>query len=793
MLLLLRPDHLSVDGDETWNTRFVRVAIPSGGAEHITASEALVEVALTRILRAAPFIAPSPASLKGSCGNLACLFAFDKIVTQLDAVAASGFRPQYPRPNVKTLNALRHEAYRTAEELAFNLTVDMPRPKHGGEADGVEPGKVQKVATGVQVADHGVLALTVAAGVSNRGGTRGGGRWSTLMTKGQRTPRLRVHPSMRLTAMSSVRGRSRARRRRRLTWSRPRQQAGPRHPARASGILRSTWPPVLEARARAWCRALEKEARAIAQERAALIDTRNHEALVLGRVDARLGQLQGVVAHSMETAQKKLTDEVARKIDNMSTAVSATAERAITTSRVMNALHTLISLVGGSPPPRTDIEEPAATKNAEPGDAEHGKRAASAKAENQRGPKRQRGPLAAAAVRNPSVQDLLKQKWGAASRGAAQPTQPGSSSRSIPPGEAALKLSGPAGATATMTATVGKGKGKSEDGEGPATAGSLAARREVQPATSAAAEGKQTALAPAHAAAGHQGRSAIASAGPSVAAVEVKTEKRGRGGKKLPPTPVYTIDEDNADDELEGLVSRWVVEAGDGGEQGGEAAVEVHSGRESADEQDGDPVVVPGGTTGGHGDTGPKRRGCGIRAPPRGGPGLVSEPHLGGKKRWLGHGDRQDLQYKTAIVMLPCDGKVDPGLNLSQKQLRDWAADLSIAERLHTGLLITMHYRNLVASKDSAVRKRNHREQQDEEDEPQVVAEPKVVAGAIVSGVVNKVVAKSRDLRRIELAARETVDVIITWCDCLVAGKVIESLGLYLALPKDRLSAKKRT
>ncbi|CAI5971681.1 unnamed protein product [Closterium sp. NIES-65] len=578
-------------------------------------------------------------------------------------------------------------------------------------------------------------------------------------------------------------------------------------------------------------RVLEKEARAIAQERAALVDTRNQEALVLGRVDARLGQLQGVVADSLETAQKKLTDEVARKIDNMSTAVAATAERASTTSGVTNALHTLIALVGGITPPRTDTEEPAVTENAESGDAEHGKRAASAKAENQRGPKRQRGPLAAAAVRNPSVQDLLKQKWGAASRGAEQPAQPGSSSRSIPPGEAAPKPSVPAGPTITMTATVGKGKGKAEDGEGPATAGSLAARREVQPTTAAAAEGKQTALAPPHATAGHQGRSAIASAGASAAAVEVKTEKRGRGGKKLPPTPVYTIDEDNADEELEGLMSRWVVEAGDGGEQGGEATVEVHSDGESADEQDGDPV-----------------------------------------KRWLGHGDRQDLQYKTAIAMLPYDRKVDPGLNLSKKQLRDWAADLSIAEGLHTGLLITMHYHNLVASKDrwqrmfesyrgltkpgmhttneiawaavpgkeaateevdlgdveptdhagaiacaiamvwevtrgsnvtaaadnghlaaraagcygersrlfpvvsafviNAVRKRNAREHlQAEDDEPQVVADPKVVAAEIVSGVVNEVIAKSRDLRHIELAARETVDVIITWCDYSVAGK----------------------
>ncbi|CAI5934090.1 unnamed protein product [Closterium sp. NIES-64] len=940
MLILLHPDHLSLDGDETWNTRFVRVAIPTGGAEHVTAADA------------------DATSVKGSCGNIACLFVFDKIIAQLDAVAASGSGPQFSRPTAKTLNALRHEAYQTAEELAFNLSVDMTRPMHGGEAEGAETGKVQKVDTGAQVADHGVLALTGAAGVSNRGGARGGtvvhadddgaedtatkgatrdeaglavaregeesseeeaeahvvaaAASSRPTTSGKSIKHLAQHlapgagsagPSGELAGKSPVTG--------------PRDHASlsslPSHKLAAEilqldcrlaalaeenarlkkrqesgvgGVAVVGSHELASALANA-VRVLEKEARAIAQERAALVDTRNQEALVLGRVDARLGQLQGVVTDSMEAAQKKLTDEVARKIDNMSTAVSATAERAITTSGLTNALHTLIALVGGAPPPRTDNEGAAATEIAELGDAEHGKRAAGAKAENQRGAKRQRGPQASAAVRNPSVQDMLKQKWGAASRGPAPPGQPGSSSRSIPHGEAAPKPPGPAGATATVTSTGGRGKGKAEDGEAPAAAGSLASRREVQSAAGAAAEGRQTTLAPARAAiaAGHL-HSAPASAGHIAASVEGKAEKRGRGGKKLPTPPVYTIDEDDADEELEGLVSRW-VEAGDGGEKGGEAAVDIYSGGESADEQDGDTVIVEGGTTGGHGDTAPKRKGCGIRAPRRGGPGLVSEPHLGGKKRWLGHGDREDLQYKTAIAMYPYDGKEDPGLNLSQKQIREWAADLSIAEGLHTGLLITMHYRNLVASKDrwhrmfdsyrgltkpgmhstnviawaavvgkeaaaeeadlgdveptdyagaiacaiamvwevtrgsnvtaaadngnlaaraagcygersrlfpvvsayviNAVRKRNSRE----EDEPQVVADPKAVAAAIVAGVVNEVVAKFRDLRHIELAARETVDVIITWCDCSVAGKQMESLGLYLALPKDRL--KKRT
>ncbi|CAI5477007.1 unnamed protein product [Closterium sp. Yama58-4] len=980
MLLMLHPDHLSIDGDENWHTRFVRVAIPPGGREHVTAAEAIVEWFQGRVdeefargsiqcTRARQLQDPNrlydmdATSLKGSCGNLACLFALDKTLAQLDAVAANGSGPQFSRPTAKTLNALRHDAHQTAEELAFNLSVDFPRHKHGGEAEGAELGKMHEVTTGARVADHGVLALTGAAGVSSRGGARGGtavhadddGADDTATkgapredadrtvaregeesseeeaeahvvaaaaanrpaTSGKSIKHLAQHlapgagsaapsgevagkspmtcardhaslsalPSHRLAAEILQLDCRLAAQAEEIARLKIRQESG------VGGVAVVGSEELAAALSNA-VRLLEREARALAQERAALLDTHNQEALVLGRVDARLGQLQGVVADSMETAQKKLTDEVARKIDNMSSAVSATAERAITTSGVTNTLHTLIALVGGSPTPRTGTEDPATTENADAGDAEHGKRAAGAKAETQRGAKRQRVPQAAAAVRHPSVHDILKNKWGTASRGAAPPGQPGSSSRSIPPGEAAPKAPGPAGATATVTTTAGKGKGKLEDGEVPAAVGSLAAGREEQSAAAAAAEGRQTALAPAHPAitAGHL-HSALASAGPSAAAGEAKTEKRGRG-KKLPPPPVYTIDEDDADEELENLASRWVGEEGDGGEQGVVDAVELFSGGESADEQDADTVVVPSGPTGGQGDTVSKRKGCGIRHPPRGGPGLVSEPHLGGKKRWLGQGERDDLQYKTAIAMMPYDLKVDPGLHLSSKQMRDWAADLSAAEGLHTGLLITMHHRNLVASRERwtrmfkhyreltqpgstttneiawaavvgteaaaeetelyrdvdprdyagaiacaiamvwevtrgsavstasdsgnlaaravncqrdrcrlfpvvtayvirAVRRRNSREKQAGDDEPKVVADPRVVADAIASEVVNDVVAKSRDLRHIEMAARETVDVIITWCDCSVAGKVMESIGLYLALPKDRL--KKRT
>ncbi|CAI5471948.1 unnamed protein product [Closterium sp. Yama58-4] len=884
MLLMLHPDHLSIDGDENWHTRFVRVAIPPGGREHVTAAEAIVEWFQGRVdeefargsiqcTRARQLQDPNrlydmdATSLKGSCGNLACLFALD---AQLDAVAANGSGPQFSRPTAKTLNALRHDAHQTAEELAFNLSVDLPRHKHGDEAEGAELGKMHEVTTGARVADHGVLALTGAAGVSSCGGARGGtavhadddGADDTT-TKG--APRNDADRTVAREGEESSEEEAEAHVVAAAAANRPAtsgksikhlaQHLAPGAGSAAPSGVAVVGSEELAAALSNAVRLLEREARALAQERAALLDTRNQEALVLGRVDARLGQLQGVVADSMETAQKKLTDEVARKIDNMSSAVSATAERAITTSGVTNALHTLIALVGGSPTPRTGTEDPAATKNADAGDAEH-------------------------------------EQVGRCIARRCTPGQPGSSSRSIPPGEAAPKAPGPAGATATVTTTAGKGKGKLEDGEVPAAVGSLAAGREEQSAAAAAAEGRQTALAPAHPAitAGHL-HSALASAGPSAAAGEAKTEKRGRG-KKLPPPPVYTIDEDDADEELENLASRWVGEEGDGGEQGVVDAVELFSGGESADEQDADTVVVPSGPTGGQGDTVSKRKGCGIRHPPRGGPGLVSEPHLGGKKRWLGQGERDDLQYKTAIAMMPYDLKVDPGLHLSSKQMRDWAADLSAAEGLHTGLLITMHHRNLVASRERwtrmfkhyreltqpgstttneiawaavvgteaaaeetelyrdvdprdyagaiacaiamvwevtrgsavstasdsgnlaaravncqrdrcrlfpvvtayvirAVRRRNSREKQAGDDEPKVVPDPRVVADAFASEVVNDVVAKSRDLRHIEMAARETVDVIITWCDCSVAGKVMESIGLYLALPKDRL--KKRT
>ncbi|CAI5480013.1 unnamed protein product [Closterium sp. Yama58-4] len=781
-------------------------------------------------------------SLKGSCGNLACLFALDKTLAPLDAVAANGSGPQFSRPTAKTLNALRHDAHQTAEELAFNLSVDLPRHKHGGEAEGAELGKMHEVTTGARVADHGVLALTGAAGVSSRGGARGGtavhadddGADDTA-TKG--APRDDADRTVAREGEESSEEEAEAHVVAAAAANRPATSGKSiKHLAQHLAPGAGSAAPSGEVAG--------KSPVTCARDHASLSALPSHRlAAEILQLDCRLA------AQAEEIARLKIRQE---------SGVGGVA--VVGSEELAAALSNAVRLLEREA--RALAQERAALLDTP------------------------------AAVRHPSVHDILKNKWGAASRDAAPPGQPGSSSRSIPPGEAAPKAPGPAGATATVTTTAGKGKGKLEDGEVPAAVGSLAAGREEQSAAAAAAEGRQTALAPAHPAitAGHL-HSALASAGPSAAAGEAKTEKRGRG-KKLPPPPVYTIDKDDADEELENLASRWVGEEGDGGEQGVVDAVELFSGGESADEQDADTVVVPSGPTGGQGDTVSKRKGCGIRHPPRGGPGLVSEPHLGGKKRWLGQGERDDLQYKTAIAMMPYDLKVDPGLHLSSKQMREWAADLSAAEGLHTSLLITMHHRNLVASRERwtrmfkhyreltqpgstttneiawaavvgteaaaeetelyrdvdprdyagaiacaiamvwevtcgsavstasdsgnlaaravncqrdrcrlfpvvtayvirAVRRRNSREKQAGDEEPKVVADPRVVADAIASEVVNDVVAKSRDLRHIEMAARETVDVIITWCDCSVAGKVMESIGLYLALPKDRL--KKRT
>ncbi|CAI5990627.1 unnamed protein product [Closterium sp. NIES-64] len=262
-------------------------------------------------------------------------------MTQLDAVVASGSGPQYSKPNAKTLHALRLETFRAAEELALNLSVDMTRPQNGVEADGAELGKVQKVSMVVNADDEGAKdtaakgapldetgcegeesseeeaeAHVVAAAAASRPTTSGkrikhfaqhlvpgagsagpsgevGGKSPVRVARDYNS--MSVLPSHKLAAEITQLDCKLATQAEEIARLKKCPESG------VGGVVVVGHEELVSALANA-VRALEKEARAIALERAVLGDTHNQEALVLGQVDARLGQLQGVVADSMETA-----------------------------------------------------------------------------------------------------------------------------------------------------------------------------------------------------------------------------------------------------------------------------------------------------------------------------------------------------------------------------------------------------------------------------------------------------------------------------------------------------------
>ncbi|CAI6001773.1 unnamed protein product [Closterium sp. NIES-64] len=176
-------------------------------------------------------------------------------------------------------------------------------------------------------------------------------------------------------------------------------------------------------------RVIRREAKLAAKDRAENRDMRE----VLKRAAARLedcaGSMKGVVVDSIESAQKKLTDKVARKIDGPSSNIASTAEKAITTSGVTNSLNIIIAMLSGRAalqqvpdgPREKEFAEKEAGKMAakkEVGkkatdketvkrvaDKETGKRVAdkeAGKCESSRGGKRQKG------VAIHSVTDLLK-------------------------------------------------------------------------------------------------------------------------------------------------------------------------------------------------------------------------------------------------------------------------------------------------------------------------------------------------------------------------------------------------
>ncbi|CAI5518004.1 unnamed protein product [Closterium sp. Naga37s-1] len=535
------------------------------------------------------------------------------------------------------------------------------------------------------------------------------------------------------------------------------------------------------------------EAKAAAKDRAENRDMREVLTRAAARLEDYAANLKGVVVDSMENAQKKLTDEVARKIDGASSNIAATSERAITTSGVTNALNTVIAMLSGraATPPGTDAPQGQGSDGV--AEKEGGKRVV----EKETGKK---------VADKETVKKAADKETGLFPRG----TTRGDADAGPPPGPSAVE--------------VGKGKAKVEDAP-PATT-------TTNTTVLVLAAGNTTAVAP-----GQPGPSSIAPAIPP--SVDVKAKTQGRGGCKPPPATLKVDDNDSdADDEVELVLQRF---------------------------------VGPSDTSG----TSGKRKGCGIRPPPRGGEGMVGEPWLGGRRCWLGHHSHQEVEYLTAIAVMCYDKKIDPGLKLTAQQKSECAEDISAAGTMCTGLFATMHLHNLYHHMFKAYHDLTRpkstlgnadawaaavgKEAADEE--PDVTgAQEGLFAGAVAcaiammwetcngldldgnvdagyvaalsagtpediargypsivtvvlkrarkestrtnttevtekieSAVVNRLGARLGDPTLVAMVAHEAVDVLMTWSDCKIAAKLMEANGIYLALPEKRLSAKKRS
>ncbi|CAI5474512.1 unnamed protein product [Closterium sp. Yama58-4] len=876
MLLLLRPDHLGLDATSPWKTRFVRVCHPTAAAEHLAAVDKIVKYP--------------------HCGPLACGFAFDRVLNDLDAVVGHDPAPRIAKPIARTLNTLRQDAKRAAEELAFRSRCGIA-DGHGGDAHGNDRERSHEHPAGSRVSGRDNIALNTALALANTGegdqvkpdnkeegsssdrdedapvnAPQGGGD-NNEEEADEAEDQGRGHDEEDARRITSA-----------VIWSR-RAVLSPRHgSATPSGEFAGKSPVLgkrkhselvkmapeklateilrLNEQLKNQKRKLDEVASAVPGAEFAVVITQKYEELeatvgkvlthvqntdrvirreaklaakdraenrdmreVLKRAAVRLedcaGSMKGVVVGSMENAKKKLTDEVARKIDGASSNIASTADKAITSSGVTTSLNIIIAMLSGRAAPQevpdgprgkevakkeggkmaaekeagkkdTDKETGKRVADKEAGkrvaDKEAGKRVAdkeAGKCESSRGGKRQKG------VAIYSVTDLLKTKGGAVVERAAG-TNRGAAAAAGPP-------------TATSGVEAGKGKAKVEDAPPNTTSTTTAITTAIVPASGTAA------VAP-----GQPGPSSIAPAIPPSA--DVKAKNQGRSGCKPPAAALKCErdddDDSDADDEVELVMQRFLGPSDASGTSG-------------------------------------KRKGCGIRPPPRGGEGMVGEPWLGGRRRWLGHHSLQEVQYLTAIAVMCYDKKIDPGLKLTAQQKSEWAEDISAAGTLCTGLFTTMHLRNLCGNVDryhhmfkayrdltrcgssignaiawaAAVGKEAADEEPDvtgaqaglfaravacaiamvwetcnglelekenaRKQAPEVT--PKQIAEKIETAVVNRLGARLGDPTLVAMVAHEAVDVLMTWCDCKVAAKAMEANGLYLALPEKRLSAKKRS
>ncbi|CAI5468356.1 unnamed protein product [Closterium sp. Yama58-4] len=907
MLLLLRPDHLGLDAASTWKTRFVRVCHPTAAAEHLAAVDQIVKYVCCRCaVFYAWLLSYAP------CGPLACGFAFDRVLNDLDAVVGHEHAPRIAKPIARTLNTLRQDARRAAEELAFrsrcgiadagshvsgrdNIALNTalalanteegdqgkPDPKEEGsssdraedahvnaqegggdenaeeEADeGEGHGRDQDEGDAAEDDQRGELELEgsdemdeedeeedeeeeeeveeVAATHAGRpmGAVAGAGKsirglqavlsprpGSATREYAGKSPVLGKRKHSELVKMAPEKLAAEILRLNQQLENQKRKmdEVASAVPGAQFAVVITQKYEELEATVEKVLthvqntdRVIRREAKLAANDRSENRDMRE----VLKRAAVRLedcaGSMKGVVVDSMEKAQKKLTDEVARKIDGASSNIAGTAEKAITNSGVTSSLNIIITMLSGRAsqpqfPVGTDGKVVDEVADKEVGkkavdkevgkkvvDRETGKRVAdkeTGKCESSRGGKRQKG------VAIHSVVDLLKTKGGAVVDHAAGSTRGAAAAAGQPP--------------ATSGVEAVNGKTKVEDAPLNTTPTNA-----IVPAS-----GNTAAVAP-----GQPGPSSIAPAIPPSA--DVKAKNQGRSGCKPPAAalkPQRDDDDDSdADDEVEMVLQR---------------------------------LCGPGDTSG----AGGKRKGCGIRPLLRGGEGMVGEPRLGGRHRWLGHHSLQEVQYLTAIAVMCYDKKIDPGLKLTAQQKSEWAEDISAAGTMCTMLFTTMHLRNLCGNVDryhhmfktyrdltrrgsplgNAIAWAAAVGKEAADEEPDVTgAQVGLFAGAVAcaiamvwetcngseiesvadagysaaqlagtpeemarghativtsTAVVNRLGARLGDPTVVAMVAHEAVDVLMTWCDCKIAAKAMEANGLYLALPEKRLSAKKRS
>ncbi|CAI5460268.1 unnamed protein product [Closterium sp. Yama58-4] len=923
MLLLLRPDHLGLDATAPWKTRFVRVCHPTPAAEHLAGwfhgrvclyygNDSVQCVRAGQLGEPTRLVDLDISSWKAPCGSLACGFAFDRVLNDLDAVVGHEPAPRIAKPIARTLTTLRQDAKRAGEELAFRSRCGIA-DGHGGDAHGGDREKSHEQPAGSHVSGRDNVALNTALALANTGegdqgkpdnkeegsssdreedaavnAQEGGGDGNAeeeadegeghgrdqdegdaaeddqrgdLELEGsdemdeedeeedeeeeEEVEEVAATHAGRPTgavagAGKSIRGLQAVLSPRPGSATHSGEYAGksPVLGKRKHAELVKMAPEKLAAEILRLNQQLENQKRkldevasAVPDAEFAVVITQKYEDLeatvenaltharnteLVVRREAKLAAKDR--SENRDMREKKLTDEVARKIDGASSNIAGTAEKAIHTSGVTSSLNIMIAMLSGRAAPQqvpvgtqgqvvdevaaneggnkaADKESGKKVADKESGkkvaDKETGKRVAdkeTGKCESSRGGKRQKG------VAIHSVVDLLK-KGGAVVDRAAGSTWGAAAAAAGPP-------------PATSGGEAGKGKAKVEDAPPASTTTPPAITTAILPAS-----GYSASVAP-----GQPGPSSIAPAIPPSA--DVKAKNQGRSGCKPPAAAVKTErddDDSDADDEVEMVLQR---------------------------------LCGPGDTSG----AGGKRKGCGIRPPPRGGEGMVGEPWLGGRRRWLGHHSLQEVQYLTAIAVMCYDKKIDAGLKLTAQQKSEWAEDISAAGTLCTGIFTTMHLRNLCGNVDryhhmfktyrdltrrgspisntiawaAAVGKeaadeepdvtgaqdcsllagtpeemaRGHativtavfnraRKENERKQAPEVT--PKVIAEKIETAVVNRLGARLGDPTMVAMVAHEAVDVLMTWCDCKIAAKTTEANGLYLALPEKRLSAKKRS